>query len=433
MAFGDPNRVVNKQKRQAHVLKVKKEKESQKRDLRLKRRRAEDKNPRAREERRARNVPATIESKRTWDEANNGEEAAGSLGLSVNMMDPKRRKTQQEDAVAADIAPLHELEDTELPNEDDDGEGVEQDQDGAAKDEEDDDLDSMLGSDSDEDEESGEEASAAAKDKPKPPDPAPSEVGSVATDLTVTPDALKSRFPSLFASSEDTEPKVLITTSINSVLHHEAELLTRLFPNSTYIRRTAHFHSYKYSVREIAKFAAARNYTTLAVLTEDRKKPKGLDIVHLPDGPMFHFSISNWIEGAKIPGHGNPTDHFPELILNGFRTPLGLLTAQLFKSIFPSRPEIFGRQVVTLHNQRDYIFLRRHRYVFRDKRGTEKSIQGADGKPVKGVEDIRAGLQELGPRFTLKLRRVDKGVQRASGQEWEWNAGDEKVRTRFSI
>ncbi|KAI6896340.1 hypothetical protein KC355_g20309, partial [Hortaea werneckii] len=117
----------------------------------------------------------------------------------------------------------------------------------------------------------------------------------------------------------------------------------------------------------------------------------------------------------------------------GFRTPLGLLTAHLFKSLFPPRPDIQGRQAVTLHNQRDYIFLRRHRYVFRDKRATEKSIQGADGKPVKGVEDIRAGLQELGPRFTLKLRRVDKGIQWMSGQEWQWKAHDEKVRTRFNL
>jgi ribosome production factor 1 len=148
---------------------------------------------------------------------------------------------------------------------------------------------------------------------------------------------------------------------------------------------------------------------------------------------MFHFSISNWIPGKRLPGHGNPTGHIPELILNGFRTPLGVVTAHLFKGLFPARPELLGRQVVTLHNQRDYIFLRRHRYVFRDKRQSEKSIQGTDGKPMKGVEDIRAGLQELGPRFTMKLRRVDKGIQRASGQEWEWKAHDEKVRTRFNL
>ncbi|KAI5287734.1 Ribosome production factor 1 [Ascosphaera acerosa] len=107
--------------------------------------------------------------------------------------------------------------------------------------------------------------------------------------------------------------------------------------------------------------------------------------------------------------------------------------AHLFQSLFPPQPDIEGRQVVTLHNQRDYIFVRRHRYVFREKRETEKSVVGPDGQEIKGVEGIRAGLQELGPRFTLKLRRVDKGIQRASGQEWEWKGGMEKVRTRFQL
>ena len=124
-------------------------------------------------------------------------------------------------------------------------------------------------------------------------------------------------------------------------------------------------------------------------------------------------------------------------------------------------------------NQRDYIFIRRHRYVFRDKRSSEKSVIGPDGKEVKGVEDIRAGLQELGyvnllcflpllqvrraypglpppdaiiksqgrlltrtlsrPRFTMKLRRIDKGIQRGSGQEWEWKVRMEKQRTKFQL
>jgi len=124
--------------------------------------------------------------------------------------------------------------------------------------------------------------------------------------------------------------------------------------------------------------------------------------------------------------------------LNNFRTPLGLLTARLFLTLFPPQPELQGRQVVTLHNQRDYIFLRRHRYVFRDKKETEKSVVGPDGKVVEGVESIRAGLQELGPRFTLKLRRVDKGIGRAGSEgedavQWEWKAGMEKQRTRFNL
>ncbi|KAL2001831.1 hypothetical protein VTN02DRAFT_1151 [Thermoascus thermophilus] len=253
------------------------------------------------------------------------------------------------------------------------------------------------------------------------------------TNLNLAPEALAAKFPTLFTTEPPPTPKILITTSINSTLHHEAQILTSLFPNSVYIRRTAHRYAHKFSIREISKFASNRNYTAVIVLEEDQKKPSGLTIVHLPQGPTFHFSISNWIEGKKLPGHGNPTDHWPELILNNFRTPLGLLTAHLFRSLFPPQPNFEGRQVVTIHCQRDYCFVRRHRYVFREKRETEKSVVGADGKEMKGVEGIRAGLQELGPRFTLKLRRVDKGIQRASGQEWEWKGGMEKKRTRFQL
>ena len=414
MASFNPHKIANKQKRQSHNLKTKKQRESSKRDERLRRRRTEDKNPRLREERRAKNVPLTIDKKRTWDEATADDEASGALGLSVDVLHPKRQKVEEA------VVGLDDEEDGMLDNEDDEDAG-----DLA----EEDDLDSMLGSSSEAEEE---EQPTTNPPPPRAPSETPSTATTSATDLALTPEALLTRFPTLFNPTQ--EPKVLITTSLQTSLHHEATLLTHLFPNSQYIRRTAHAHSHKYSVREISAYASARGYTTVVILNSERKKkPTGLDFVHLPSGPMFHFSLSNWVEGGKIPGHGNPTNHYPELILNGFRTPLGLLTAHLFKSLFPPHPEVQGRQVVTAHNQRDYIFLRRHRYVFREKRASEKSLQGADGKLVEGVEGIRAGLQELGPRFTLKLRRVDKGVQGASGLEWKWRAGDEKVRTRFSL
>ncbi|CRK20196.1 hypothetical protein BN1723_012065 [Verticillium longisporum] len=144
------------------------------------------------------------------------------------------------------------------------------------------------------------------------------------------------------------------------------------------------------------------------------------------------------MEGKKLPGHGNPTNHYPELLLNNFKTPLGMLTAKLFQTLFPPQPEFVGRQVLTVHNQRDYLFWRRHRYVFRDKRTTEKNITTAEGKDLEGVEGIRVGLQEVGPRFTLKLRRVDKGVGRAGSEgedalQWEWKGKMEKDRKRFNL
>ncbi|PMB72961.1 Ribosome production factor 1 [Beauveria bassiana] len=254
----------------------------------------------------------------------------------------------------------------------------------------------------------------------------------------VDDDSLGVIFPTLFTDIPPPTPKILVTTSLNSTLHEEAHLLTTLFPNSNYIPRSSHRYGHKYSLRDICKFCIGRDYTAVVLLKEDSKKPTGMSIVHLPSGPTFHFSISNWVEGKKLPGHGNPTNHYPELLLNNFKTPLGLLTAKVFQTLFPPAPEFQGRQVITLHNQRDYIFVRRHRYVFRDKRATEKSVVAADGEKMKGVEQIRAGLQELGPRFTLKLRRVDKGIGRAGSEgddatQWEWKAKMEKDRKRFNL
>ena len=412
------SRTRNKQRRQSWHIEQKKAKDSAKRELRFRRRREEQKNPHLREERRAQNVPVTIERKRVWDEVEGDEERLG-LSVDLDALKRKRRKAHEDE------------KDEETPfTSDSPNSGYS-------------DVDSML---EDDGSEGGEDMSA--HDRKQAQDTQPKSTSNVekriyeseirrtrspspATLLRSMASSLSEKYPTLFTPPQ--EPKVLITTSINSTLHNEARLLTHLFPNSHYIRRTAHYAAHKYSVREISKFAANRDFTSVMVLEENQKRPTGLTIVHLPTGPTFHFSLNSWLPGSVLPGHGNPTGHYPELMLNNFRTPLGILTAHLFRTLFPTRPELIGRQVVTLHNQRDYIFFRRHRYQFRDKRETEKSIIGTDGKPMKGVEEIRAGLQEIGPRFTLKLRRIDTGIQRASGQEWEWKGAMEKARTRFQL
>ena len=35
--------------------------------------------------------------------------------------------------------------------------------------------------------------------------------------------------------------------------------------------------------------------------------------------------------------------------------------------------------------------------------------------------------------MTLKLRRIDRGIQFKSGQEWQWKGRMEKTRTRFNM
>ena len=399
-----PFRTANKEKRQGLHVRRKKAQDSIKRDERFRRRREEDKDPRLREERVKQNVPLTLERKRAWDEVD--RDTSDGLGLSVDVERLKRQKVEEEQAAA-------EEEETFPGSED----GV----------------DSMIDSASEDETEEPTATQKPSKTRTATERATSPNQSTTSYALNFTPEALAAKFPKLFSADVPSTPKILITTSLNSTIHHEAQLLTSLFPHSVYIPRSSHRYSHKFSVKEIASFASNRKYTAVIVLKEDLKKPTGLTVVHLPEGPTCHYSISNWIEGRRLPGHGNPTNHTPELILNNFRTPLGLLVAKSFQTMFPPQPELQGRQVVTLHNQRDYIFLRRHRYVFREKRETEKNVVGPDGKEVRGAEGIRAGLQELGPRFTMKLRRVDRGIQRASGQEWEWKVRMEKERTKFQL
>ena len=402
-------KAANKLKRQELFVQHKKSKDKERREERFRRKKEEDKNPELKSVRLAKNAPQTLDQKRVWDDVEDD-----SLGAVVDVEKLKRRRIEQAEAEEQEAlnAPLNE--------------------------DEDDDNDSMLATDDEEeDDEARQAALERAREKRAQRDnsTAPS---TTSTNLDLTPSSLAFKFPSLFNDLPPPTPKILVTTSLNSTLHQEAHLLTTLFPNSNYIPRSSHRYGHKYSLREICKFCSERDYTAVVLLREDSKKPTALSIVHLPSGPTFHFSISNWVEGRKLPGHGNPTNHYPELLLNNFKTPLGLLTAKIFQTLFPPQPEFQGRQVITMHNQRDYIFVRRHRYVFRDKRQTEKSVVGTDGKEMKGVEGLRAGLQELGPRFTLKLRRVDKGIGRAGSEgddatQWEWKSKMEKDRKRFNL
>lgn len=97
---------------------------------------------------------------------------------------------------------------------------------------------------------------------------------------------------------------------------------------------------------------------------------------------------------------GGFTRHKPEIMLNNFNTRLGLQIGRSFAALFPHDPQYEGRHVITFHNQRDFVFFRHHRYIFRDAK--------------------KVGLQELGPKFTLKLRSLQKGTFNSKFGEYEW-------------
>lgn len=208
--------------------------------------------------------------------------------------------------------------------------------------------------------------------------------------------------------TKGTPPKIFLTTNVNAkkCAYEFANVLIEILPNVTFVKR-----KFGYKLKEIADMCIKRDFTDMVIINEDKKKVTGLTFMHLPEGPTFYFKISSYLEVQKILGHGKPTSHVPELILNNFQTRLGKTVGKLFQSIFPQEPDFEGRQVITLHNQRDFIFFRRHRYIFK--------------------ENERVGLQELGPQFTLKLRRLQRGLREET--EWEHKPEMDKEKKKFNL
>lgn len=146
---------------------------------------------------------------------------------------------------------------------------------------------------------------------------------------------------------------------------------------------------------KICSWARSRRYGAILVIGESRKSPFSLTVISLPHGPTAFFRLTSISTGAEIYGKARPTPHTPELILNNFTTVLGHRVGRVLQSLFPKIPQLEGRQAVTCHNQRDYIFFRRHRYMFKSSEKT--------------------ALQEIGPRFTLKLHSLKEGLPKGAG------------------
>lgn len=211
--------------------------------------------------------------------------------------------------------------------------------------------------------------------------------------------------------ARDKAPAVLVTTSVSpkgATYRFAADLLEAL-PAAVFYRRGGH------RLPKIVAYAAAKGFTHILVLNEGAAATlDSLLVVHLPCGPTARFRLTNAVPCAAIRGHGRPTAHAPELVLRGFGTGVGSRVGRLLASLFPVDPAFRGRQVATLHAQRDFVFFRHHRYVFEEKEG--RGGGGAGG----GRARVAARLQELGPRFTLRLLSLHRGACAGRGAVAEW-------------
>jgi ribosome production factor 1 len=197
--------------------------------------------------------------------------------------------------------------------------------------------------------------------------------------------------------NKEYEPQVLLTTSIKhtGAIFKFMKELKETIPNSYFYYRKKH------NLKEIIEIAKEKGITDIIVVYERLRKPYRMTITHLPDGPTAEFKIFNVVYKDQLEEHGKSTEHNPELIFKNFKTKVGHRLSRMINALFPHNEELRGRQVITFHNQRDYIFFRYHRYIFAD-------------------DFTKVNLQEIGPRFCLRLLSIQKGTFDREFGEYEW-------------
>jgi ribosome production factor 1 len=148
-------------------------------------------------------------------------------------------------------------------------------------------------------------------------------------DLEIIGDERDDEFSSYFTNEK--KPKIMISTrpKCSRKLFLVIADLMQMIPNAFYYPREGH------SVKDLVKYAEGKNFTHLVILGEKKKVCNGFLVTHLPAGPTAYFSLSSFEQGSKIPGHGRPTSHVPEVILNNFVTRLGRRIGRFLGSLFP--------------------------------------------------------------------------------------------------
>ncbi|CAD7948563.1 unnamed protein product [Amoebophrya sp. A25] len=280
-------------------------------------------------------------------------------------------------------------------------------------------------------------------------------------DMEIDQDEAQDEFSAHF--NHQTTPKIMLTTNLkpSKRMFDFLKELVEVIPNTKYYKRKG------LGLKQIIEYAKKRDFTMLFVVTEKAKTPNGLYICNLPCGPTSFWKLTKLKLGQEMrKGTGCNSEHAPELLLNNFTTRLGRRVARQLATCFPQRPDFQGRRSVCFHNQRDFVFFRHYRYEFKsatgtgpndkkkkkseddddsDKDGSSEDEDDSDMDDAAGLsakqqakkkqqekEDVnapvtkhgqkitRAGLKEIGPRFTLKMRYLQHGTFDSKNGEFEY-------------
>jgi U3 small nucleolar ribonucleoprotein protein IMP4 len=202
------------------------------------------------------------------------------------------------------------------------------------------------------------------------------------------------------------DPQVLVTTSRDpsSRLQQFLKELRLLFPGAQRMNRGA------YVVKDLMALARSHEMTDVIIVHEHRGEPDGLVVCHLPFGPTAYFGLSGVVLRHDL-NEKPPTvsEANPHLIFHGFTAKVGCRVKTILQALFPPAKAL-GDRVMTFANNRDTIHFRHHNFDRPKGPGGEENRSKA-----KAVE-----LKENGPRFTMRLFRIELGAIDMKDVEVEW-------------
>lgn len=202
------------------------------------------------------------------------------------------------------------------------------------------------------------------------------------------------------------DPRILVTTSRDpsSRLSQFVKELRLLWPGAQRVNRGS------YVVKDLMSLARSHEMTDICIVHEHRGEPDGLVICHLPFGPTAYFGLSNVVTRHDL-AEKPPTvsEANPHLVFHNFTAKTGLRVKTILQALFPPAKAL-GDRVLTFANHHDTVHFRHH---------TFKRPKGPGGEEHKSkAADVE--LTECGPRFNMRLFRIELGAIDMKDVETEW-------------
>lgn len=202
------------------------------------------------------------------------------------------------------------------------------------------------------------------------------------------------------------DPKVLITTSRDpsSRLSQFLKELRILFPGAQRMNRGA------YIVKDLMELARSHEMTDVILVHEHRGEPDGLVVCHLPFGPTAYFGMSGVVLRHDL-AEKPPTvsEANPHLLFHGFTSKIGGRVKTILQALFPPAKAL-GDRVMTFANCHDTVQFRHHTFT------RPKGPGGDDNRSRAAAVE----LDECGPRFALRLFRIELGAIDMKDVQVEW-------------